>query len=122
MLLKGLAVLVVEDEPMISDIIEDMLIRLGADSVAHAKDNEAAFAALRYKKPDVAMLDVNMNGIEVYPVAAKLAADNIPFIFSTALEREALLPPWNMRTALKKPFTEEQLHVALKDAVDAILF
>ena len=122
MLLKGLAVLVVEDEPMIGDIIEDMLIRLGAVTVAHAKDNEAAFAALQHKKPDVVMLDVNMNGIEVYPVAAKLAADNIPFIFSTALEKDALLPPWNMRTALKKPFSEEQLHAALKDAVDAILF
>lgn len=121
MLLKGLAVLVVEDEPMIVDILEDMLIRLGAETVAHAKDNEAALAALRHKKPDVVMLDVNMNGVEVYPVAARLAADNIPFVFCTALERDALLPPWNVRTALKKPFTEKQLHAALTEAIDAIL-
>ena len=68
------------------------------------------------------MLDVNLNGTPSYPVAAKLAEENTPFIFSTALEKEALSPPWNMRTALKKPFTEERLNAALTEALDAMLF
>lgn len=120
--LKGLTVLIVEDEPMVGDLIENMLQGLAPDNVLHARDDKEALAVIREKKPDVVMLDVLLNGVESYTVAAELAAANIPFVFSTALDREALSPPWNLRTALKKPFTEQQLEASIKDAVDALLF
>ena len=121
MLLEGLTVLVVEDEPLIGELINQMLIKLGASAIVHATDETSALAALRDRKPDVVMLDINLNGIPSYSVAAKLAADNTPFVFCTALEKEALLPPWNMRTSLKKPFTEDRLSAAIAEAIDAVL-
>lgn len=107
---------------MVGELIEDMLRGLAPENVLHARDNKEALAVIREKKPDVVMLDVLLNGVESYPVAAELAAANIPFVFSTALDREALSPPWNLRTALKKPFTDSELEASIKEVVDAILF
>ena len=58
---------------------------------------------------DVAILDVNINGEEAYPIAEALAARCIPFIFSTGYGKQSLRAPYSDRPALQKPFERHDL-------------
>ena len=71
--LDGLNILVVEDETMLFFLAEDMLLELGCAKVWHAGRLSDAVAFLAGNRPDAAMLDVNLAGEPVYPLAVKLA-------------------------------------------------
>ena len=111
--LEGLRVLVVEDEAMLFFLAEDMLTELGAGQVCHAGRLMDALAFLETEQPDAAMLDVNLAGQLVYPVAERLAEAKIPFIFATGYG-SAGLPEWlRGRPVVQKPFTAAMLGEAL---------
>ncbi|HEX9932972.1 MAG TPA: response regulator [Allosphingosinicella sp.] len=76
-------VLLVEDEPIIAMTAEDMLDALGCDVVASASTLEEALAASERGGFDVAMLDINLNGVTSLPVADRLKEAGTPFIFTT---------------------------------------
>jgi CheY-like chemotaxis protein len=107
------SVLVVEDEFLIRMLLEDMLGDLGyriaaaVGSIAEARDLAAngEFSA--------AVLDVNLDGEEIYPVADILAARGLPFVFVTGYGERSLPEPYRDRPALQKPFQAEQLDRAL---------
>jgi CheY-like chemotaxis protein len=102
-------VLVVEDEYLIRMLLEDMLGELGYEltaavgTIAEASDHAA--------KSDfhVAMLDVNLDGQEVWPVADILASRGLPFVFVTGYGEHSLPDRYRGRPALQKPFQSEQL-------------
>jgi CheY-like chemotaxis protein len=106
-------VLVVEDEYLIRMLLEDMLADLGfsvgaaVGTIAEASD----FAA----KGDfnVAILDVNLDGEEVFPVADILIKRGLPFVFVTGYGENSLPEPYRKRPALQKPFQVEQLKSTL---------
>jgi CheY-like chemotaxis protein len=81
--LAGLRVLLVEDEPIIAMTAEDMLEALGCTVAASAATLDEALAASRGGGFDVAMLDINLNGVVSLPVADLLKAAGTPFIFTT---------------------------------------
>lgn len=81
--LDGLRVLLVEDEPIIAMTAEDMLEILGCAVVASAATLGEALAAAGAGGFDVAMLDINLNGVVSLPVADALKAAGTPFIFTT---------------------------------------
>lgn len=103
-LLSGRHILVVEDEIMILMIIEDMLNNLGCASVTVAATVDQAIAHVDAKVFDAALLDVNLNGINSYPVADALAARGVPFVFSTGYSVNGLREDYRDRPVLTKPY------------------
>ena len=81
--LRGLRVLVVEDEFLVALELETMLHGLGAEVIGPLGGLDQAVACARQEALDLALLDVNVGGRLVTPVAEALAARAIPFVFCT---------------------------------------
>jgi CheY-like chemotaxis protein len=111
-------VLVVEDELMIRMLLEDMLRELGYTIVAEAAHIEAALEAANNADFDLAILDVNLNGQPISPVADALAARGTPFVFATGYGERSLPELYRDRPTLKKPFQMEGLQRLLQSALD----
>jgi CheY-like chemotaxis protein len=102
-------ILVVEDEVLISMLLEDMLTDLGYEVAATASRVEEALALARTAEIDAAILDVNLNGEDVFPVADVLAGRSIPFVFATGYGERALPAAYKERPTLQKPFEQSAL-------------
>jgi CheY-like chemotaxis protein len=78
-------VLLVEDEGLVALMVEDLLIDLGCEVVGSCASIRSALEWLEAcaEAPDGALLDVNLGGELVYPVAEALAVRRIPFAFAT---------------------------------------
>ncbi|HEY7999297.1 MAG TPA: response regulator [Pseudolabrys sp.] len=106
-------ILVVEDEYLIRMLLEDMLADLGYE-VAAAVGTIAEASDLAAKGDfNAAVLDVNLDGQEIYPVAEILAKRGLPFVFVTGYGENSLIDPYRNRPALQKPFQIEQLKTML---------
>jgi DNA-binding response OmpR family regulator len=112
--LDGLRALVVEDEAVISFLLEDMLGELGASEVRHAASVRAALSALDAASPDFAVLDVNLGGERVYPVAERLEKDAVPFVFITGYGKSGIDARWAQKAVVQKPFNLDMLTGALR--------
>jgi CheY-like chemotaxis protein len=110
-------ILVVEDELMIRMLLEDMLGELGYTVAAEAGRLDEALAAAKSAEIDVAILDVNLNGQPILPVADALAARGTPFVFATGYGERGLPEPYRDRPTLKKPFQLEGLKQMLDSAL-----
>ena len=114
----ALRILVVEDELMIRMLLEDMLGELGYTVAAAAANMNEALEAAKNADVDLAILDVNLNGEPVSPVADALVARGVPFVFATGYGEQGLPEPYRGRPTLKKPFQleglEQMLHSAIK--------
>src|SRR5215475_13374134 len=106
-------VFVVEDEIMIRMLLEDMLADLGYGVAASAGGLDEAIALARNSDFDLAILDVNLNGHTVYPVAEVLDQRGVPFVFSTGYGERGLPEAYRDRPTLQKPFQLENLDKAL---------
>ena len=115
--LTGKDILLVEDETMISFLLEDMLLELGAATIRHAASIDQALAFVAERLPDLAVLDVNVAGRLIYPLAERLSAANVPFAFITGYGRGGLVPPWEDRPVIQKPFTQASLAQVLGKAL-----
>jgi CheY-like chemotaxis protein len=102
--LQGLRILVVEDEMMVAMLIEDFLEAFGCTVVGPVADIAAALRLTATEAIDGAMLDLNLAGHTVYPVADELARRGIPFIFVTGYGDQELDGDHNNRPRLPKPF------------------
>ena len=107
-----------EDETIVSFLIEDMLRELGAVKVWHAPSVARALALVGEECPDAALLDVNLGHEYAYPVAADLTAKSIPFIFATGYGRNGIAPEWAGCRVLQKPFDTRMLGDALYGAIE----
>lgn len=107
--LAGLRVLIVEDECMVALLVEDMLEGLGCEIIASAGSVAAALSLLTETSPDFALLDVNLAGERVFPVAAALADRKVPFAFATGYGGDGLPDEFRDRPVIGKPFQLEQL-------------
>ncbi|HVV40754.1 MAG TPA: response regulator [Nitrobacter sp.] len=111
------SVFLVEDEVMIRMMVADMLVDLGYRIVAEAGDIENAVKLARTATFDIAILDVNVNGKVISPVAEVIAARNRPFIFATGYGTQGLPPEFRDRPALQKPFQIETLASMVEQAL-----
>ncbi len=108
--LKGTRVLIVEDNFVVADALRFLIAGYDATVVAIVPTLESAFAALATEPIDVAILDVNLNGISVVPLAEHLRSHNIPFAFLTGYSDEGLLPaPLRESPRFDKPVEAERL-------------
>jgi CheY-like chemotaxis protein len=112
--LSGARVLLVEDEGLVALMIEDMLEELGLKVVASAAHVPKACELATTASFDVALLDVNLAGEFVFPVARILLARKIPFLFSTGYGGPPLQEEFRNAPAIGKPFSIDQLDEKLR--------
>jgi CheY-like chemotaxis protein len=115
--LAGLRVLVVEDEMLVSLLIEEMLVDHACAIVGPFATVPDAAEAATTAAIDVGILDVNVGGSKVYPVAHALAARRIPFLFLSGYGESAIphdRPGWRL---CRKPFREAALIDMLAEQV-----
>ncbi len=118
--LSGLRVLVVEDEMMVSMLIEDMLTDLGCTVVGPASRLDEAIELANTAEIDCAVLDVNLGGQPIFPLADILRAKGAPFAFATGYGDAGLREVDKGSPVLQKPFREGDLARvlgALREAV-----
>lgn len=82
--LLGRTVLLVEDELLVAWDMEQMLTAAGVRVLGPAASVGAALRLLKSEKPDAAILDLNLRGELVTPVARRLREMGVPFVLSTA--------------------------------------
>ena len=107
--LVGKRVLVVEDEYLIALGVQDLLSEVGCIVIGPFARVQDAVAAVLIESVDVALLDVNVAGEMVFPVAYLLEEKGTPFLFVTGYGQSILpgdRPEWE---ACTKPFLSRQL-------------
>ncbi len=102
-------VLVVEDEIMIRMLLEDMLSDLGYTVAGAVGRIDEAVSMAKAGEFDLAILDVNLNGQTVSPVAEILAERGLPFVFATGYGERGLPERFHDRPTLQKPFQQDNL-------------
>jgi CheY-like chemotaxis protein len=102
-------VLVVEDEFLIRMLLEDMLDELGYAVAGIAGRLDEAAEMAKSGAFDLAILDVNLDGEDVFPVADILAGRGVPFVFVTGYGGRGLPEPYCSRPTLQKPFQIDDL-------------
>ncbi|MHC8307540.1 response regulator [Pseudomonas sp. PB3P13] len=110
----GIRVLLVEDEGAIAMLIEEMLEDLGCTVVASVAQLAKAMQVADVVDIDLAVLDVNLAGERVFPVARILRARNIPFLFSTGYGGSGLPEEFAACPVLHKPFSEIDLRLRIE--------
>jgi CheY-like chemotaxis protein len=109
----GARVLIVEDEIVVALFLEDLLAEFGyevAGIVSHLDD-----AMARPSDYDIALLDVHLNGRNVFEFADQLAACGTPFVFATGYGARGIPDRHCARPVLQKPFRPDELKRALED-------
>lgn len=116
--LAGRRVLLVEDETLVLMNLEDIVESLGCTIVGPAMRISRAMELLDgLPELDVAVLDVNVGGETVFPVAQRLAERGIPVVFTTGYGREGLPVDWHDAVVLQKPYAQEELARCLRAAL-----
>jgi CheY-like chemotaxis protein len=118
--LAGTRVFIVEDEALVLMVLEDSLTGLGCDVVASALYLDEALAKAGEHSFDVAILDANLGGQSVGPVADLLAGRGIPFIFASGYGPLSLPESHRERPLLAKPFAAAELRAALLEVVPPV--
>lgn len=107
--LDGLRVLLVEDELLVAMMLEETLHDAGCVVIGPVGRVDKAMDAAEGEAIDVAVLDVNLGGERVYPVAETLARMGVPFVFMTGYDRGVLPAEYAGRPAMRKPFKPAEL-------------
>ena len=111
------SVLLVEDEVMIRMMVADMLGELGYSVAAEAGDIDEAVRLVQSTDFDIAILDVNVNGKVISPVAEAVRLRGLPFVFATGYGSQGLPEKFRDSPTLQKPFQMATLKRALEDAL-----
>ncbi|CAN5822772.1 response regulator [soil metagenome] len=115
--LAGTRVFIVEDEALILFTLEDLLEDLGCKVAGTAQRIPEALAKAGTVAFDVAILDVNVAGERVDPVADLVAGRGLPFIFATGYGQESLPESHRDRIFMPKPYRKADLRAALSAAL-----
>ncbi len=110
-------VLIVEDEMCLAMMLEDILTDAG-HKVLKAARLPAALALAESEAIDGAILDINLAGVQVFPVADMLARRRIPYLFASAYGDAGLPDDYRQQPVLQKPYGHEQLQQALAAMLD----
>lgn len=116
--LSGRRVLLVEDEALVAMLLETILEEMGCVVVGPAATVVDGLAMAADPAPlDAALLDVNVAGQLVFPVAEALKARGVPFVFSTGYGEGGMPEEWRGQATIHKPFTEDAIREALMKAM-----
>lgn len=115
--LAGLRVFIAEDEFHVLWLIEDMLAELGCAIADSASSVGAALDKAATTEAQIAVLDVNLDGKAVFPVAQILRERGIPIVFSTGYGIDGIEAEWKTWPVIQKPFAIERLESVLTHLV-----
>jgi CheY-like chemotaxis protein len=116
--LSGRRVLIVEDESLVAMLLETILEDMGCTPVGPASTVAEGLSMVAADAPlDAALLDVNVAGSQVFPVAQALKDRGVPFVFSTGYGEGGLPDAWRGQSTIQKPFTEAAIREALMAAM-----
>jgi CheY-like chemotaxis protein len=110
-------VLLIDDEVLIRMMVSDMLEDLGHVVVAEAGELDRSLILARSADFDLAILDVNLNGIMIDPVADAIIARRIPFIFATGYSSPSVAAKYHQTPRLRKPSAVKDLESAIDHAM-----
>ncbi len=116
-ILSGRRVMIVEDESLVAMLLETILEDLGCVPVGPAATVDEGLIIADAETLDAALLDVNVAGTHVFPLAVALRARGVPFVFSTCYGAGGLPDEWRGQATLQKPFTESAVRDALMKAM-----
>ena len=108
--------LVVEDEVLVGMLIEEMLRELGYEIAGLSTHLDQAVTLARTVAFDFALLDINLNGQQSFPVADAVRARGLPFLFATGYGSRIVPEPYRDAPILQKPFNLADLKAALQHA------
>jgi DNA-binding NtrC family response regulator len=116
--LQGVRVLVVEDELVVALDLENLLSQLGCIPLKSAPTIQKALQTLSDERPDVAVLDVDLQGERVTPVAIALNEQRVPFVLVTGYG-SARIPEETLQKVvhLQKPVNGCRLRRALAEVL-----
>jgi PAS domain S-box-containing protein len=100
---SGNRIMVVEDEALVALALRESLDEMGFSVLGPFNRISEAMVALRNNRVDAAVLDVNLGGELIYPLADVLAADRVPFVFITGYGAEEIEPRYAKVPILQKP-------------------
>ena len=106
-------ILILEDEPIIAFTLEDILLTIGCTHVTVAMNLAEAGTIAKGQDFDAAILDVNIQGKESYPVADELARLEVPYIFATGYGDLAHPDRHRNVPTLTKPYSVQDVADAL---------
>ena len=107
--MPGDRVMIVEDEPLVAMAMSELMAELGMIVIGPFGRVGQAIAALRDNPVNVALLDINLAGELVYPLADRLMANNVPFVFVTGYGSESIDRRYANVRVLQKPIKRDVL-------------
>jgi CheY-like chemotaxis protein len=117
--LSGRRILVVEDEYFVADDITRTLQRAGAQVLGPVPTPEQALGLISTgETPDFAVLDINLRGDLVYPVADALTERGVPFVFATGYDAASVAAAYSEVPRWEKPFDPVKLVQAVGRSIE----
>lgn len=113
------SIFLVEDETLIQLMLVEMLEGLGHRVVAVATGVDVARSLAEIEEYDLAILDINLNGHSVRPVAKVVAERGLPFFFLTAYDAKGVPKGFEGTSVLNKPCTQEAIEQTIADLMTA---
>jgi len=106
-------VLVIEDEMRLASLIEYILVHAGYRVLLATCVDSAMEIVRSGVSIDAALVDINLNGREVFPVTAELRNRGVPFVFASGYGREGLPPEFSDSPVVQKPFLPNSITSAI---------
>ena len=113
------SILIVEDEPLIAMMLEDFLDLLGHEVRGTCDSVKCALIEVEKGGFDLAILDVNLKGENVWPVATRLREKNVPFVIATGGHVDPPPPEFDNAPVIEKPYTVDRVTPAIEAAFAA---
>jgi len=110
-------ILIVEDEPLIAMMLEDFLESLGHIVKASCDNVADALTAIARDGFDIAILDVNLKGESVWPVATALRQRGVPFVLASGGHVDPPPAEFAHVPLIEKPYTIDRVTPALEAAL-----
>jgi DNA-binding response OmpR family regulator len=107
------SVLIVEDDEQLGEAIGFCVEEAGYEVAGFAQSVDAALATLGRQTVDAALLDINLRGELVYPVANALAERGVPFVFVTSQHPSEIPERYRRHPVVAKPYYDDALCRAL---------
>ena len=100
-------------------MLEDLLVDGGYRVLRAARVEDALKLADEDERIDAALLDVNLNGEQVYPVAKRLLERGVPFLFASAYGSSGISEEYRDAPVLPKPYPERDIIPAIERLVES---